>query len=29
MIWLYLLTGLLTLGIFVHLVVALFFPEKF
>jgi len=27
--WLYLLTGILALGVFVYLVVALFYPEKF
>jgi K+-transporting ATPase KdpF subunit len=29
MSWLYLLTGILALGVFVYLVVALFYPEKF
>lgn len=29
MSWLYLLTGVLALGIFVYLVVALLYPEKF
>ena len=29
MTWLYLLAGLLALGLFVYLVVALFHPEKF
>ena len=27
--WIYVLSGLLALAIFVYLVVALFFPEKF
>lgn len=27
--WIYILSGLLALAIFVYLVVALFFPEKF
>lgn len=29
MSWLYLLCGALALGVFVYLVVALFYPEKF
>lgn len=29
MSWLYLLTGILALAVFVYLVVALFYPEKF
>ncbi len=29
MSWTYLLSGVLALGVFVYLVVALFFPEKF
>ncbi len=29
MSWLYLLSGLLALGIFIYLLVALFYPEKF
>ena len=29
MSWLYLLTGILALGVFVYLVVALFYPETF
>lgn len=27
--WIYILSGLLALAIFVYLIVALFFPEKF
>jgi K+-transporting ATPase KdpF subunit len=29
MSWIYILSGLVTLAIFVYLLVALFFPEKF
>ncbi len=29
MSWTYLLSGVLALGVFVYLLVALFFPEKF
>jgi len=29
MSWIYLLSGLVTLAIFIYLLVALFFPEKF
>jgi K+-transporting ATPase KdpF subunit len=29
MSWIYMLSGLVTLAIFVYLLVALFFPEKF
>ncbi len=29
MSWLYVLTGILALAVFVYLVVALFYPEKF
>lgn len=29
MSWLYVLTGILTLAVFLYLVVALFYPEKF
>ncbi|MBS1213877.1 MAG: subunit of K+-transporting ATPase (Potass KdpF) [Proteobacteria bacterium] len=29
MSWLYVLSGALALGIFIYLVVALFYPEKF
>jgi K+-transporting ATPase KdpF subunit len=29
MSWIYVLSGLVTLAIFVYLLVALFFPEKF
>ena len=29
MSWIYLLSGILALGVFVYLVVALFYPEKF
>jgi K+-transporting ATPase KdpF subunit len=29
MSWLYMLSGVLALGIFVYLIVALLFPEKF
>lgn len=29
MIWVYLLSGVLALGLFVYLVMALFYPEKF
>jgi K+-transporting ATPase KdpF subunit len=29
MSWVYLLSGILALGLFVYLVVALFYPEKF
>jgi K+-transporting ATPase KdpF subunit len=29
MSWIYLLSGVMALGVFVYLVAALFFPEKF
>ena len=29
MSWIYLLSGVMALGVFVYLVVALFYPEKF
>ena len=29
MSWIYILSGLVTLAIFIYLLVALFFPEKF